>query len=283
MFSGKFRVAVKLLEAIGVVVLFTLIVHFLTYKSSGFWGIMCSLAALVIASIFAFGKGLKNIGSRRRMWIILLAGSIGFWVFNLFRYLGYAEWPVGRPENLEHYLRLLYFHLVLSVTVLVPVVISVFVTGASTAVRLGHLKTVQHNSLIKSILILTGAGCWLWPAYVLFLNRPSAGGSALLLGIICVFKGLLTGLMEEVFYRGILQPAAIYEYGVFGGIVFQAVLYGFFHMHLGEAFFGSAGFLAGVFVLGLLFGIVTRLTRGIGWAVAVHAAITGVIEWQNIS
>ena len=54
-------------------------------------------------------------------------------------------------------------------------------------------------------------------------------------------------------------------------------------MHLGEAFFPKAGFLASVMALGLIFGAVTRLTSGIGWASVIHVAINVVIEWQNLS
>lgn len=40
---------------------------------------------------------------------------------------------------------------------------------------------------------------------------------------------------------------------------------------------------SGVMVLGLVFGLVTHLARGIGWAGVVHIAINVVIEWRNLS
>jgi membrane protease YdiL (CAAX protease family) len=88
---------------------------------------------------------------------------------------------------------------------------------------------------------------------------------------------------EEVCYRGIIQPLAIAHFGLPMGIILQSCLFTVFHAYLQAAFFPKAGFLAGIMLLGLIFGIVTRLTRGIGWAVVVHGALGVVIEWWNLS
>jgi len=100
---------------------------------------------------------------------------------------------------------------------------------------------------------------------------------------VCLLKAFLTGATEEICYRGIIQPSAIARFGVPLGIIMQSCLYTAFHIHLGEAFFPRTWFLAGVMMLGLVFGLVTHLTRGIGWAGVVHIAINVVIEWRNLT
>ena len=54
-------------------------------------------------------------------------------------------------------------------------------------------------------------------------------------------------------------------------------------MNLSPAFFNRAGFIAGVFVLGLILGYSRHKTGGIGWAILVHTGLDLVIEWNNIS
>ena len=99
----------------------------------------------------------------------------------------------------------------------------------------------------------------------------------------CLLKALMTGAAEEFCYRGVLLKECESFLGMPTAIVIQAALYTVFHMHLGAALTDVSFFLPGVFVLGVTFGIVTAVTRSIGWATAVHTALNVVIEWDNVS
>ena len=114
------------------------------------------------------------------------------------------------------------------------------------------------------------------------------GGTLLLSAIACIFiaiclaKAALTGTTEEICYRGIIQPMAIRHFGLPLAIILQSALYMAFHMHLGPAFVSRALFLPAVCTLGIIFGIVSYRTKGIGWAVLIHTALNIVIEWLNL-
>jgi membrane protease YdiL (CAAX protease family) len=114
-------------------------------------------------------------------------------------------------------------------------------------------------------------------------TEPSASGPVTAFIVIAILKAALTGATEEICYRGMIQPTAIKRFGVPMGILFQSCLYTAFHMHLGAAFFSHTIFLGGVMALGLVFGVITHLSGGVGWAFAVHTALNLVIEWHNLS
>ena len=234
------------------------------------------------------GLGVKRLLGRPDcaypLWMILSALAGGFWFFSLFRFLGVVNWPLDRPADLAGYTRLLYFHIVLSASVLTPVIITGHITAQLNRVSWGNWWKGGFSQIsLKIILWLTLFGVWFWALFEVLSVKPQASGPIMALIAISTLKATLTGATEEICYRGIIQPAAIARFGVSMGIVLQSCLYAAFHLHLGQVFLTHAGFLAGVMTLGLVFGVVTRLSGGIGWACAVHTALNLVIEWRNIS
>jgi membrane protease YdiL (CAAX protease family) len=272
----------KLLEGAIFVLFFSTFIHFTTSESTCIWKMAVSAAMVLIAVVFA-RKLFVNRDSGRRLLAVLSALAGGFWVFSLFRYIGFIRWPLGHPPDLNGYLYLLYFHFVLSITVLAPVLMVWSKARPDTAVSWGNWKKTGFGSLGMTVLLLSSVGLWLFAFYEVLVVRISVSGLFMVFFFICLLKAFLTGAIEEICYRGIIQPLAIAHFGVLLGITLQSCLFTAFHMHLGEAFFPKAGFLAAVMALGLIFGAVTRLTSGIGWASAIHVAISMVIEWQNLS
>lgn len=74
---------------------------------------------------------------------------------------------------------------------------------------------------------------------------------------------LSAGFVEELFFRGFLQPRA--------GIVFSSLLFA-----LGHSGYGEPLFLVGLFVLSLYYGLLAWLRRSVWSAVAAHALFDGV-------
>ncbi|MBW1836920.1 MAG: CPBP family intramembrane metalloprotease [Deltaproteobacteria bacterium] len=264
--------------------LFAIFVHLTTSGSPSSSTFVGSAFMVLIAIGLCSKRFVKVSESARSLWTPLTALATGFWSFSFFRFTGFVEWPLGRAVDLAGYARLLYFHIILSASVLTPVIIIGHITAQLNRVYWGNWWKGGFSLIsLKIVLWLTLFGIWVWALSEVLSVKPDTFGPAMGLLAISILKAILTGATEEICYRGIIQPAAIARFGVALGIVLQSCLYTAFHMHLGEIFFGHTGFLAGVMTLGLVFGIVTRLSGGIGWAFVVHTAINLVIEWRNIS
>jgi membrane protease YdiL (CAAX protease family) len=198
--------------------------------------------------------------------------------------MGFVSWPLDRAADSAGYIRLLYFHVVLSASVLTPVIIAGHITAPSNRVSWGNWwKGGSSTTSLRIVLWLILFGVWSWALFEVLSVRPRTSGPMMGLVVISTLKATLTGATEEICYRSMIQSAAIDRFGVSLGIVLQSSLYTAFHLHLGQVFLTQACFLAGVMALGLIFGLVTRTSGGIGWACAVHTAINLVIEWRNIS
>lgn len=278
------KILAKLFEGIISVLYFCFFVHLLTLGSAGVLHLIVSAVMVLLAGGFAYKSLVGYADGRRRLWAILSALAGGFWIFNFFRYIGVVQWPLGYAPDLAGYARLLYFHFVLSITVLVPVLMIGRMAGPSEMILWGKWKKELFSLPARPVLVLSSVGLWLWALYVILFTEMNACGAMTGFIAICLLKAVLTGATEEICYRGIIQPAAIGYFGIWPGIILQSCLYTAFHLHLGAAFSLSRfGFLGAVMALGLVFGVVTRLTSGIGWACVVHTAINVVIEWQNLS
>lgn len=280
---NRHKIIAKLLEGIISVLFFSTFVHLLTCAWAGLPNMIASAGMVLIAAVLAYKPLVGYSNSRRRMWAVLSALAGGFWIFNFFRYIGLVQWPLAYAPDLTSYARLLYFHFVLSITVLAPVLMVTRMSGSAKMTLWSYWKKDFFAFPAKPVLLLSSVACWLWALYVVLFTELNTSGPIAGFIVICLLKAFLTGATEEICYRGIIQPAAIAHFGIPLGIILQSCLYTAFHMHLGEAFFCRAGFLAAVMVLGLVFGLVTHLTSGIGWACVVHIAINVVIEWQNLS
>ena len=192
-------------------------------------------------------------------------------------------WPLNHATDLTGYVKLFYFHIVLSATVLTPVLITRQTAVPTHNVSWGRWKGEFFSIPIKTTLWIGLFGIWSWALYEVLSTEPSASGPVTAFMVISILKATLTGATEEICYRGMIQPTAIERFGAPMGIVFQSCLYTAFHMHLGAAFFSHTAFLGGVMALGLVFGVITHLSGGIGWVFAVHTALNLVIEWHNLS
>jgi len=271
------------LEGSIIVVLFAIFVHLTTSKSLSYSTLIASASMVLIAAGLCTKRVTWKHDSARPMWIILTALASGFWFFNLFRFMGLVVWPLSRSADLIGFTRLLYFHMVLSVSVLTPVFITRHIAGPICNVSWGDWKVYFFSISVRAALWISLFGIWIWALNEVLSGQPSASGPVTAFVVISILKAILTGATEEICYRGIIQPAAIERFGVLMGIVLQSCLYTAFHMYLGAAFFSHAAFLAGVMALGLAFGAITHLSGGIGWAFSVHTAINLVIEWHNLS
>ena len=281
--NKKRTTTAKLSEATVVVLLFSLFVHLLTSASVRPWDMSIALAIVLITVVLACKSLVKDWDSGRRLLAALSALAGGFWLFSLFRYVGIVRWPLGHPAELAAYFYLLYSHFVLSMTVLAPVLVVWSRAKPVTTLSWGSWRITDFPCLGLPLLLLSSVTAWIFAFHTVLVDAPSLSGPFTGFIVVCLLKAFLTGVTEEICYRGIIQPLAIAHFGVALGIVFQSCLFTAFHMHLGEPFFPRGGFLAAVMALGLIFGLVTRLTSGIGWASVIHVAISVVIEWHNLS
>lgn len=272
-----------LIEAILYLVMFSAIVHCLTSDGVTLLTLGLALGLILLLACAAFSSVRVRLNlDKNLVWVITALGA-GFFLFSSFRFAGLVSWPLAHPRDISDYLFLLYNHGVLTINVLAPVLLVWVMTRPSPRIRWGDWT---ENAVSQTGRILLSASALVSLSMALgavLLSARNVQGPWMGFLVICILKACLTGGTEEVCYRGILQPLCIKRFGVVGGILFQACLYAVFHMHLGRVFFPGAGFLAGVFVLGLIFGAVSRVTSGIGWAFIIHLSLNIVIEWQNIS
>jgi membrane protease YdiL (CAAX protease family) len=275
-------ILLNIIEAIALVVFFSIFIHLLTYVPDIPWRMAIALALVVSIWIWFYLQERKTNEQSRDVWEIVSAFAIGFWLFVFLRYLGLVQWPLAHADNLRAYLFLLVSHLVFVVTVLACLL---WVAGKRISFDLLSFGNWRKDSLGHTgqiVLLAIAAGTWIWAIYFVMSVKLPVSEGLLFFMIIAFIKAILTGATEEVSYRGIIQPVAIARFGIPFGIIIQGCLYTTFHLHLGAAFCGHIGFLFVVMGLGLLFGVITRLTSGIGWACIIHIAINLVIEWQNL-
>ena len=269
-----------IVEAVLMLILFGCVIFLLTWPPGDPWKLGASLAVILLGFSYGFYRGYRNDG---RLWVVVSALTAGFWVYTLFRYLGFVRWPLGYPSSLSGYFSMFLSHLAL---VICPLAALLWISDKSflkQTLMWGSWKNlISQRSWGFLLLLAVALGCWIWAFKVVIktgLGGAGKGGWFLLLALA---KAALTGGAEEAGYRGFIQKAAIKRFGVTLGIILQTCLYTVFHMNLGQALFEYSQFMIGVFILGLVFGIVTYRTRGIGWAFVVHTALDVVIEWQNI-
>ena len=279
---NHYKTVVKIVEAATLVFVFTGFVHLLTSASVGLANIIVA-AALVVCMAAAVCWHLVGDSDLRKLLAVLTALAIGFWVFSFFRYIGWLSWPLARPCSLSGYIRLLWYHLMMAIAVLIPVLAVAWQIRPVAKLRFGNWRAISSGSPGRALLLVILCVCWLCALYVVFSTRPQASGAIASLIVVCILKAVLTGATEEICYRGIIQPAAIARFGVPLGMILQSCLYAGFHMHLGMVFSPRPVFLVAVTVLGFVLGLVSYRTGGIGWAALIHIAINVVIEWRNIS
>lgn len=274
---------IKALEIVTLLSIFLLVVHMLTRPYTGLIDLVYSFLIFVAVGIASFFCLSANPEGTGQLSAVLTASVFGLWMFCFFRYSGFVKWPLGYAASLSDYSWLLYYHFILAMTVISPVCLILKITGRKIKLSFGSWKTDNINRFVSTLLFLATCSSFLWAAYQIFHLPLSSTGWIWGFATVCLLKAFITSATEEVCYRGIIQPIAVERYGVAGGIVFQACVYTAFHSHLGAAVNSGSLFLPAVMGLGILFGVVSRLTSGIGWAVLNHMALNAGIEWWNIS
>lgn len=269
-------------QAGAVVLYFALFVHVLTSGVVGPLDLAISLGMVLVGLVVISNPLWRRYPQLRRICQVLTILGSGFWMFTALRYVGVVTWPLALVPDLGAYAFLFYSHSVLAVIMLASVLWALCIVKSPHAIcwgDWGRFGRVGRVVLISSAAVFCGLAL-----VIMTRTRPSASGCIAAFATIAFLKALLSATVEEACYRGIIQSAATAHFGVAGGIALQACVYTAFHMHLGEAFFTRAEFLAAVMIMGLVFGAATHLTAGIGWSCVMHcAANMSVIEWLNLS
>jgi len=94
-------------------------------------------------------------------------------------------------------------------------------------------------------------------------NDLMARGSGVGLAVVFLVVGVGAPIAEELFYRGLFQGAAISRLGAVPGLLLVAALFGAAHLQVLQ--------FPGLFLAGLVFGLLTWRTGRLGSAIAAHS------------
>ncbi|HHP7236427.1 MAG TPA: CPBP family intramembrane glutamic endopeptidase [Desulfobacterales bacterium] len=261
-----------------------LAIHLMTNDHARLFHILIAMVVIIplfSASVYAY---CYKKHTELLLYSVICSALFGFWWFSVFRIIGYTIWPLAKPADLPHYFFLLYSHVVFAISVLAPVLL-IWSIIRPKHLSLGfNLNFLQYPvSLgIRIALPLILSAIWTIALFVVLTQPTSIPGSIYTLFLVSLAKAFLTGFPEETIFRGVLQQSAIARYGTAGGILFQGIVYMLFHLHVGGVFEQKSVFLLSIFLLGILFGIVSHITRSIGWSCLVHSGIDWIIEWKNL-
>lgn len=86
--------------------------------------------------------------------------------------------------------------------------------------------------------------------------------------VLALFVGVGAPIMEELFFRGFLQPAAIKRFGAPAGLVLTAVIFGAVHLQLLQ--------FPALAVFGLILGLLAHHYRRLGPAIVAHMVFNGL-------
>lgn len=274
----------KLFEGLFLVLIVYIFVNFNTRATASAWQLLVSfeIICFILALSWLFSR--KGLAKQKGILATLASLFFGLWLFNIFRHFDIVRWPLNRAEYLSDYATLLVYHLTFSMLILLPVLNTGRIFRLMEYLRPGNWRIKEHFRADPfPILLLIAILTWSWSIFVVYRSGLLTSPTGIGFLVIALCKAFLTGLSEEICFRGVLQKAFSGYFGPFRAIVLQSFCYMLFHIHLGAAFSPKVLFLLGVWLLGLAFGIITRMTSGIGWAVAVHTALDVVVECGNIS
>lgn len=268
--------------------LIALVAGFSILATTSGLGVMTLNLTVSILIILAFIGSLfltwiKRQPTLRNLLAILAGLGLGLWIFCVLRYLGQVDWPYQGAVSVGQYGWFLYYHFILAVTILAPLLIVIQFYPIEARFSWGRWNMGRQNSMIGFLFMFLLVCVWIWPVYLILNLKPAASGPFIGFLSIALFKALINGFLEEYCYRGLIQNNAMLRYGVVGGILVQAGLYTAFHLGLGEVFASKALFLVSVMALGVILGTISHLTRGIGWAALAHVGIDLAVEWRNLS
>lgn len=164
-----------------------------------------------------------------------------------------------------------------------PLLLFKFITKSSFKQTFNHFsfKPVSSKTILLAFLlgiltfILVNYISSIWYAIISFLGFSSSGGGetdysffAFLLGILST--AILPGFCEEFTHRGMLL-GSLKNNGIKRAIVFSALLFALMHFNIVQ--FGYA------FVVGLILGFITAITRSIFPAMIVHFTNNALSVW----
>ena len=86
------------------------------------------------------------------------------------------------------------------------------------------------------------------------------------LRIISLMAVFIAPVVEEIFFRGFMQPTLVKNLGVFGGVFITALIFGFSHAQ----YLGYSAALAAVIIIGLILGITRQKTGSVMPGIFAH-------------
>jgi len=128
-----------------------------------------------------------------------------------------------------------------------------------------------NKPLEQSVIALTGLSLGFIDYYILRPEPLALGMSYGNLALLAVALGLSTGLVEELVFRGIMQPHAIEAFGEWSGLIGVAAV--FAALHIGWL---SMPDLVFVFMVGLFYGFMALKTGSI-IGVSLSHGITNIV------
>lgn len=137
--------------------------------------------------------------------------------------------------------------------------------------------------MLPAVIIVACTGVLIGAAmYEYSLLRPSGTASSFdaedLVEASLVFA-LITGVTEEIIFRGIVQTSGIRVFGTRVGIAYASVLYGV--LFVGHRSGAGAEFVAldilFVFAVALYFGVAAQWTRSLAGVILAHSLITATL------
>lgn len=97
-------------------------------------------------------------------------------------------------------------------------------------------------------------------------NSPYVGLSSEKLRMISSLAVLIAPAVEEIFFRGYMQPAMIKSFGAFGGIMITALIFGLSH----SQYMNYSVALVAVTVIGIVLGVTKYYTKSIMPSIIAH-------------
>ena len=86
--------------------------------------------------------------------------------------------------------------------------------------------------------------------------------------VLVLLVGIGAPIVEEIFFRGLLQPAAVRRFGPVGGVMFTAVFFGAAHLQALQ--------FPALAVFGLVLGTLAHRTGRLGPGIVAHIVFNGI-------
>ena len=86
--------------------------------------------------------------------------------------------------------------------------------------------------------------------------------------VLAIFVGIGAPIVEELFFRGFLQPAAIRRFGAVAGVIFTAVVFGAVHFQLLQ--------FPALAVFGVILGLLAHRSGRLGPGIVAHMVFNGL-------